>query len=87
MKKKILSAFLIVVLSFSFLSFSSAVKAESNYKTGDTVQLGYYEQDGNSNQKEPIEWSVIAVDDSKALLLSLNGLEAISYGSPMDVNE
>ncbi len=38
---------------------------------GEIVTFGWYEQDGNTdNRKEPIEWYVIEVKDGKALLLS-----------------
>ena len=59
-------------------------------KVGDTVSMGFYEQDGNeSNLREPIDWTVIEVKkkDGMALLLADKGLEAISYGTPMDIDE
>ena len=59
-------------------------------KTGDTILMGYYEQDNDTdNFREPIEWDVIYVDKKKnqALLLSAYGLDGISYGETMNPDE
>lgn len=62
------------------------VAEESAMSTGDTIVFGLYEQDGNEqNGAEPIEWKVLAVEGSHALIISAKGLEAISYSEPMDV--
>ncbi len=43
----------------------------SNVKIGDVVKFGSYEQDNNlSNEKERIEWIVLAKENGKALLIS-----------------
>lgn len=47
---------------------------------GGTVYFGTYEQDNEtSNGPEPIAWKVLAVENSKALLLSEKGLDCKSY--------
>ena len=59
-------------------------------KAGDKVTMGYYEQDGDTdNFREPIEWTIIAVDKKKnqALLLSDFGLDGVSYGETMNPDE
>ena len=51
-------------------------------KVGDTVQFGSYEQDGDtSNGKEPIEWQVLAVEGSRALVISNKGLDTHAFNS------
>lgn len=45
-------------------------------KTGNTIEFGRYEQDGDFiNGKEPIEWIVLEVKEDEALLLSTKALE------------
>lgn len=47
---------------------------------GDIVVFGHYEQDIiRENGKEPIEWLVLTVEDDRALMLSLYGLDAKPY--------
>lgn len=51
---------------------------------GDIVSLGYYEQGAIDTWSfrfvnEPIEWIVIDVNTTEAILLCCNGLEALSY--------
>lgn len=51
-------------------------------EVGDTVKLGSCEQDNNtSNGAEDIEWSVLAVVDGKALLVSKYGLDAHCFNA------
>ncbi len=48
----------------------------SNVSAGSTVKFGYYEQDGDeSNGEEEIEWTVLAVDGDKALIVSIYALD------------
>ena len=57
----------------------------SNVKVGDILKMGYYEQDGNEeNLREPIEWKVLSINKRKnvGIIVSVKGLEAISYGTP-----
>ncbi len=47
---------------------------------GDIVVFGRYEQDIiRENGKEPIEWLVLTVEDDRALMLSLYGLDSKPY--------
>ncbi|MBR6089843.1 MAG: serine/threonine protein kinase, partial [Anaerolineaceae bacterium] len=49
-----------------------------NLRTGDTFTFGRYEQDRNSGA-DPIRWRVLTVENGRALVMSLYGLEAIRY--------
>lgn len=62
-------------------------QAEGNYKVGDTVILGSYEQDNNFlNFSEPIEWQVIGTRDGHTLLLSKYALDCKRYNeSDVDI--
>ena len=49
---------------------------------GSTIKFGYYEQDNNaSNGKEEIEWTVLAVDGNKMLVISKFGLDSQPFNS------
>ncbi len=49
---------------------------------GKPITFGHYEQDNDlNNGKEPIEWTVLDVQDGKALLLSRYGLDAKPYNT------
>ena len=51
-----------------------------NLKIGNTVAFGSYEQDNDlSNGKEPIEWVVLKLNDTRALLISKVGLAYKEY--------
>ncbi len=63
---------------------------ESAVAVGDSVFFGRYEQDNNrDNGKEPIEWIVLDIQGSSALLLSRFGLDGKEYNgySGVNVNE
>ena len=51
----------------------------SNVAVGSTVKLGAYEQDGNLEAVEDIEWRVLAIEDGKALLISVCGLDCKQF--------
>ena len=54
-------------------------------QVGDVVEFGSYEQDGNaSNGKEPIEWRVLAVEGSRAYVVSQKGLDAHAFNVDED---
>ena len=79
--KRILTIFLSVILAitglFSVKAFAANDNDLSNVKVGDTITLGFFEQDGDEdNGDEAIEWLVLSVDDSenKALVISKYGL-------------
>lgn len=60
----------------------TSTPAKKSLRTGETVVLGRYEQDGNTrNGDEPIEWMVIAVEEDRALLLSVYGLDTKPYNT------
>ena len=51
-------------------------------KKGDTVKFGFYEQDNNTtNGKEEIEWIVLNVEGSKALVISKYALDCQQYNT------
>lgn len=51
-----------------------------NYRPGDIVTFGKYEQDNNgSNGKEDIEWIILARDGNKLLLISRMALDQKPY--------
>ncbi len=59
--------------------FESAFK---NVKVGDYITFGDYEQDNNiSNGKEDIEWLVLDIRGSKALIISKYALDAKPYNT------
>lgn len=75
-----------IVLIMLILMGSCSVTAEQTFKIGDVISFGKYEQDGNKNNgAEPIQWKVLTIEDNKALLITVNGLEAISYSEAMDI--
>ncbi len=57
----------------------------SNYKVGDVIKFGHYEQDAKtSNGKEAIEWVVMEKrSDGSLLLLSKYGLDAQPYNKSL----
>ena len=78
-----------MVLTMSFVMVTTVYAAQLPQGTGpslrgktagSSVYFGRFEQDGNAaNGAEPIEWIVLANDGTKALLLSKNILENLSY--------
>lgn len=61
-------------------SAEDAAKENPVIKANDIVTFGSYEQDGlQSNGSEPIEWRVLEVQESKALLLSRYALDSKPY--------
>ncbi len=54
----------------------------SGIKKGDTIKFGFYEQDNNTtNGKEEIEWIVLNVEGSKALVISKYALDCQQYNT------
>ena len=52
----------------------------SSVETGDCITFGQYEQDNNEdNGSEPVEWSVVAKEDDKALIISKYALDSRPY--------
>lgn len=53
---------------------------EKPFGVGKSLYFGSYEQDGNKkNKKEKIEWTVLAVEKDKALVISKNILDIRAY--------
>ena len=53
-----------------------------NYKVGDIIKFGKYEQDGNtSNGKEDIVWQVLKVDSGRILVISKYALDSIPFNT------
>ena len=57
---------------------------DARTKVGDKITIGKYELDGNSSEKEDITWTVIKVEEGRALLLSDL---CVSYGAFHDAYE
>ena len=56
------------------------VLADTDYKVGDIIKFGQYEQDGNlENGKEEIEWQVLKVESGKVLVVSKYALDCKPY--------
>lgn len=52
----------------------------ANISIGSIVNFGRYEQDNNyNNGSEPIQWRVLDIQNGRALLLSVYGLETMAY--------
>ena len=63
---------------------STPSPAES-FHVGQAVFFGEYEQDNNRNNgMEPIEWVILDIQDSNALLLTQYGLDAMAYHTGSD---
>lgn len=73
---------LILVCWGGTISIKNITKAE--YKVGDEIEFGNYYQD-DLNQKTPIKWIVLDVQEDKALLISKFLLDGASYNQK-DVN-
>jgi len=56
----------------------------TNLSVGSTIKFGIYEQDNNtSNGREEIEWRVLALDGSKALIISQYALDCKAYNGAL----
>ena len=54
----------------------------TDYKVGDIIKFGHYEQDGNTaNGKEEIEWQVLKVESDRMLLVSKYALDCKPYNT------
>ena len=52
------------------------------YKIGDIVKFGLYEQDGNyGNGKEPVEWVVLDIIDGFYLMISKYAIDSMPYNN------
>lgn len=56
----------------------------SDLRVGSTFTMGLYEQDGVDNGPEEIEWIVVAVEGSKALVISKYALDSKPFHDKFD---
>ena len=75
MKNQILFCFIVSVLILTV-----SVLPVMGQEVGDIITFGRYEQDEQPGA-DPIEWQVLAVENSRALLISRYGLDTIPYHS------
>ncbi len=72
-----------ITTSVRTTSYTTAAVTEAktvDFKIGDIVVIGKYEQDNNKdNGPEDIEWIVLSVEDNKALLISKYLLDAVPF--------
>ena len=58
------------------------VLADTDYKVGDIIKFGRYEQDGDeTNGKEEIAWQILKVESDRVLVISKYGLDCIPYNT------
>ena len=58
------------------------VLADTDYKVGDIIKFGHYEQDDNTkNGKEEIEWQVLKVESNRVLVVSKYALDSKDYNN------
>ncbi len=84
MKKITVAMVFLVFLMYCGLSFGEQANAgkDAGMIPGAVITFGRYEQDNDlENGPEAIEWIVLDVEDSKALLLSKYGLEVKQYNA------
>ena len=82
---KVISFLLSLCLMLSICGASFAQSDPAALKPGDVMEYGFYEQDNNkTNGLEPIEWTVLDVQNEKALLLSSYGLDCKPYHEKME---
>lgn len=83
----------IIVFCFVIYSIASHGKTKSDgeepisavsYQIGQTVPFGSYEQDYDTSEKEKIDWIVLDVRGSKALMITKNLLEYVPFQSPLE---
>ncbi len=85
--RRLLSLMLAAACAVSVVASANPteVSAKNNYKKGDYITFGNYEQDGNtSNGAEPIEWEVLTVKNGKALVISKYILDSKPYNETWD---
>ena len=77
--KKLISVLLVLVMALALCPVTASAAA-GDYRVGDKIQLGTYEQDdNNSNGKEPITWTILDKKGGKVLLLSEKCLDVRPY--------
>ena len=76
--KKLLAVLLALLMVLFSVNLATAEEA-SGVKAGDIITFGRYPQTAEGTDQTPIEWIVLDVQDGKALLISLYGLDAKPY--------
>ena len=72
-----------LLLAVALASFAFADPAQDGgYRVGETVVFGTYEQNNKDDGREPLEWTVLAVEDGKALLVTKYIIHNDSYFNP-----
>lgn len=56
----------------------------TDVSVGDYITLGKYEQDNDKKETEDIEWLVLDIQDSKALVISRYALDCMPYNDTLD---
>ena len=78
--RRIIAFILCAIMCLALIS--SAYAADDPIVIGTTITLGEYEQDNNlGNGTEPIQWIVLDIQDSKALILSKYLIDTIMYNN------
>jgi len=76
-----------------YIRMQAQLSVNNSYAVGSTVTLGQYpisvQKNGDSwtITSAPIEWTVLAVEDGKALLITKNAIDSQIYGSLGEVSE
>ncbi|MCR5769056.1 MAG: DUF6273 domain-containing protein [Lachnospiraceae bacterium] len=86
-RKAVMVLLMLMICLITSVGSLQANAASYDFKAGDIVTFGSYEQDDNKeNGKEPIEWIVLSNDDSQLFLLSKYALteKVIDDGKDFD---
>ena len=61
------------------------ISGTASLMVGDRFFMGEWEQDNKkSNGGEPIEWQVLAAEGNRLLIITVCGIDTVSYGEPRD---
>ena len=77
--KKGLSFFALVILLVLSVASSCFAEETASIKPGDELLFGMFPQTADGEDRTPIEWIVLDVQDDRYLLISKNGLDARPY--------
>lgn len=80
MKKSFFLLTIVCIMVCSIFAASAEPVKGTSLTPGTTIMFGQYEQDNNAaNGKEPIEWIVLDIQGSNALLISKYALDCIPF--------
>ncbi len=72
--------FIFCLLSIAFMTSAGLAESCSPPRVGDVITFGSYEQDNDlENGKEPLEWIVLDVQDTKAMVLSKYCIDTVIF--------